>query len=117
MITARLPLVALAVAALAAPWTCIAAAPASVAAQNCAQVLAGRLHARLAGVIDQPNLDVAPISTSGVVANQMILTARTPTGFGSGPMVCSYDRQGRVVSLQRPAPVDDMPLIDASSTP
>lgn len=115
MNAARLPIIAVALGALAAPWTCIAATRTSVAAHNCAEALASRLDARLAGVNVQRTIEF-PISTSGWVSDQMIVTARSAAGINSGPMVCRYDNHGRVISLHRPAPVDDMPLIDGSTS-
>lgn len=105
---------ALAVVALAAPLACLAQPLPPTATRNCAQALANRLHVRLAGVNLQPNLST-PLSTTGRVGDQMILNARAPNGVQTGPMVCTFDRQGDVISLSRPAPVDDMPLVNAAS--
>lgn len=106
MNAARLALAAWVVGALTAPLTCVAATPPmlSIAAQNCAQALASRLHARLARVDDQPNLRPAPWR-GWPVANQLIVRAYSNSGRRSIPMVCTYDEYGRVVSLHRPTPV------------
>lgn len=111
----RVPLSALALCALAAPWMCLAqGSPPPLATQNCAQALASRLHMRLAGVHSEPNFSL-PISTAGEVHDQMIVSAHESNGRQLGPMVCTYDRRGRVLSLRAPAPVDTVPSIDASA--
>ncbi len=109
---ATVPVLALASLALAAPLACLAA-PTSVAEQNCAQALANRLHVRLAAVNDQPNLE--PPLGSPQHPDQYILTAQARNGAQSHAMVCTVDRDGRVVSLRRTAPVDTLPLLNAAS--
>lgn len=86
---------------LAAPLACLAA-PVSVAAQNCAQALANRMHARLAAVHSQPTFAYPPLSVQN---NQYILTAHDLRGAQSTPMVCTFGREGQVLSLHRVAPV------------
>jgi len=98
---ARASVLALAGLALAAPLACLAA-PSSAAAQNCAQALATRLNARLAAVHQQPNFTYPPFT---VQDNQYILHAREADGRQSAPMVCTVNRQGRVVSVHRLAPI------------
>ncbi|MGH8141805.1 MAG: hypothetical protein ACREU2_04715 [Steroidobacteraceae bacterium] len=109
------PILALGALALAAPLACLAS-PSSVAVQNCAQALATHLSARLAAVNEQPDFSVPIGHTQG--AAQYILTARAaraPHGTPTGPMVCTVDRHGQVVSLRHPASTDTMPLLGTAS--
>jgi hypothetical protein len=106
------PVLAVATVALAAPLACLAA-PSSVAAHNCAQAFATRLDAHLAAVNVQPNLQ-SPLSWAPH-NEQYILTARAPHEIQGRLMVCTVDRYGQVLSLNRPAPTDTLPLLDAPS--
>ena len=112
MKTARVPVLALASMALVAPLACLAA-PSSVAARNCAQALASHLNARVAAVNEQPNFELP--TAWGPHSDQYIPTARAANGTQSWPMVCTVDRDGRVLSLLRSAPVDTLPLINSAS--
>lgn len=113
---ARLPVVALAGVALAAPLACLAA-PASLAARNCAQALANRMNTRLAWVNEQPNFGtpLGPSTSSSPYHEQYVLTAHTRNGERQRVMLCTVDRYGQVVSLQRPAPVETLPLLGTAS--
>ena len=111
---ARVSVLAIAGVALAAPLACLAA-PASLAARNCAQALASRMNTRLAGVDEQPNF-LPPLGGAALAHNaQYVLTAQTLNGQRHRVMLCTVDRNGQVVSLHRPAPVDTLPLLGTAS--
>jgi hypothetical protein len=111
----RIPVLALASAALVAPFACLAAAPPAAAAHNCAQALASRLNVRVVGVNEQPNLQNNLLG-SAYRADQYVLTPQTLNGAQGEPMVCTVDSNGKVLSLQRVAPVDtQLPLLGAAS--
>jgi hypothetical protein len=109
---ARVPVLAVAAAALLAPLACLAA-PSSGAASHCAQALAIRLNVRVVALNEQPNM--APPLGSSMHSDQYLLTARMQHGSHTQQMVCTVDSSGQVVSLRRPAAADTLPLLDAAS--
>lgn len=87
---------------LALPLVCIASPPNEAKAiRNCAQAEALRLDAHLAATRDELVTPITPRETDRG-ADQMVVIALDHKGREVAQMLCTYDRNGRVVEL-RPA--------------
>jgi hypothetical protein len=57
----------------------------------------------------------AAAGSAGLAGNQLIVRIRGVNGRVGPQYVCTYDRDGRVLSLQPPAPVDKLPIVNGQS--
>jgi hypothetical protein len=79
-----------------------------------AQALANSLHARLRGVDTQLSYRPAPLRSRPEV-HKLIVRAYASNGLRSIPMICTYDKRGRVIALTRPSDLYGRLLVNGTT--